>query len=269
MKEDSVHLILVVLVVAVLVVQVISIIQVSSLVSSGTVTKHTNSTSQLGYITISATGSGSAQPTTGTLYLSVQGKGSTAAAATANLSSALTQMNQSLWNYINHNASLMQTTYYNLYNNSNNVICPGGIYPCTTVGNTTNLTFVASEQITVIIPNINNVSKALGALSSINSVQVSSASATLSDAQVNALRSVAFSNALQNATSQASILTRNSTLSTQNITVNNYYFYPVPYALGAASSQAGPGNPTPNPAFYSGKDSISESITIVFSYNKK
>ncbi len=262
MKDKNLYPILVVLVVAVLVVQIISVMQLNNLVSGGAVGKNiTTTTKGVGYVTVSATGSASTQPTSGMLYLSVTGKGGTAAAATANLSKALIQVNASLWNYLNHNSSLMQTTYYNLYNQSGN----GYYYPSGYVGYNG---FVASEQITVTVPNIKNVSNAIGALSLINNVQVSSASATLSSAQTTALRSAAFTDALQNATAQASILTGNAALSTQNITVGYYNFYPIPYALGSGAVQANGGTAV-NPQFYSGTDSVTESITVVFSYTKK
>jgi uncharacterized protein YggE len=261
MKDKNLYSILVILAVAILVMQVISVVQVNNLASAGPAGKNTNNaTGGVGHVTIRATGSASAPPTTGMLYISVTGKGGTAAAATANLSSALAQMNASLWSYVNHNSSLIQTTYYNAYNQTGS-----GYYPSDYAAYNG---FVASEQIAVTIPNVKNVSGAIGALSLINGVQISSASATLSDAQTSALRSAAFSDALQNATSQASILAGNASLSTQNITVGYYNFYPIPYALGSGAVKAG-GGAAVNPSFYSGTDSVTESITVVFSYTRK
>ena len=260
-------MILVGLVILVLIVQVISLVQLNDFIAYG-LGSHGGTTTipqqNLGYITVSATGTASATPTEGTLYLSVQGNGKTAAAATHNLSVALNQMNSTLIKYINGNLSLIKTTYYNLYNQTNNYPCYSNL-ACPTYISPNG--FVASEQLTVTIPNTQNVSKAIGALAAVNGVQVTSASATLSDAQITALRTTAFENALKNATSQASALTGNASLSEQNITVNNYYFYPVAYALGTSSSGTATVNST-NPSFYSGTDSVTESINVVFSYPK-
>lgn len=260
MKNSSFHSLLVALVVVILAIQVVLLFEVYSLASNGS---SNQIFSNIGHISISATGTASAQPTMGMLYLSVQGTGKTAVAATANLSASLAQMNTSLSGYVNKNASQIKTTYYNLYNQTANYYYPGAGY-------TAYNGFIAAEQLTVTIPNIQNLSNAIGSLSSINGIQITSASASLSNAQTTALRTAAFSNAIQNATSQASILTGNAALSTQNITVNSYLFYPIAYANGNGSS-AGPTigkNTTVNPSFYSGTDSITESITVVFSYNK-
>ncbi len=267
MKNTTVQSILIVLIIAILIIQIASVIEISNLSPQGSYSGGHG----LGYLTISASGTASAQPTKGTLYVSVKGLGKTAAAATVNLSKELTQLNSSLSKYINGNTSMIQTTYYNLYNQTTYYYPGGGmaqpVYPYP--GYATYNGFVANEQLTITLPNVKNLSEAIGALSLINNTEVTSASATLSDAQTTSLRASAFSNALQNATSQASILTGNATLSTQNITVDSYYFYPIPYALGASSS-SGMGNATTvNPSFYSGTASVTESITIVFSYNKK
>lgn len=262
MKDSEMHALIIGLVILVLIIQIMSLMQISNLTSGGSGKLGNTTIQKVGYVTITATGSASAQPTTGTLYVNAQGKGITAAGATANLSIALAQMNSSISKYINGNQSRIKTTYYNIYNQSGNYNYPYGY-------NTYN-GFVASEQLTITIPNTQNVSGAIGALSLINNLQISSASSTLSDSQITALRSTAFSNARQNATTQASILTNNASLSIQNITVNSYYFYPIAYALGSAGSVKGTNaNTTTGPGFYSGLDSVTESVTIVFSYNKK
>lgn len=267
MKDGNMQTILVGLVILVLIVQVVTLVQLNDFVAYGFGGQRGNATEHmqnLRYITISATGTASAQPTEGVLYLSVRGNGKTAAAATYNLSIALNQMNATLLKYIGGNLSLIKTTYYNLYNQTNTYPpCYGAACPVYASYNG----FVASEQLTVTIPNTQNVSKAIGALSAVNNIQITSASATLSDAQITALRTEAFENALENATSQASALTGNASLSAQNITVNNYYFYPVAYALGTSGS-AGNAVNSSNPSFYSGTDSVTESINVVFSYQK-
>jgi len=269
MRNDNPNSPLTALVVIVLVIEVLSLAEIynlNSYVMSGH-TANTTKAPQPGYITISATGTASAQPATGTLYVSVKGMGKSAAAATSNLSAELDQLNSSISKYVNGNTSLIQTTYYAVSNQS--YAYPVGVaqpsYPYYPTYNG----FVAEQDLAITLPNIKNMSNAIGSMSLINNTEVTSANADLSDSQITALRYAAFSSALQNATSQASILTGNATLSAQNITVSAYNFYPIPYALGAAGSSQGINSSTaPNPSFYSGTASVTESITVVFSYNK-
>ncbi|MDE1860851.1 MAG: SIMPL domain-containing protein [Candidatus Micrarchaeota archaeon] len=262
MKDSGIHSLIIGLIVVVVVIQVASSFvlfgTLSSYRPSNNSVQHQNS---VGYITIQAMGSATAPPSQGVLYLTAQGNGKTAAAATANLSSTLSAFNASISRYINGNWSMVKTTYYNLYNNTHS-----GTYPRYSYYGYNG--FIASEELEVDMPNVQNVSKAIGALSSINNISVTSAQATLSDAQITKLRGQAFSQALQNATSQASLLTGNATLTAQNITVDSYNFYPLPYALGTGAVSAS-SNKTINPSFYSGTTSITESITVTFSYNRK
>jgi len=259
MKNDnsSWTMLLTGLVAAVLVVLVLYILTNSAYSSA--------SRGGIGYITISATGTATAKPTMGTMYLTVRGDGKTGAAATANLSTVLGIVNSTLYGYVNGNLSMIQTTYYNLYNQTVNY--PPGvaepIYPYT--GYSYN-GFVAEEDLSVTVPNIQNVSGAIGALSQINGVEITGASASLSDAQITTLRSRAFSEAISNATSQAEALTGNATLSEQNITVNTYGFYPIAYSTGVAAGAAITPNTTANPEFYAGTDSVTGSVTVVFTY---
>ena len=107
------------------------------------------------------------------------------------------------------------------------------------------------------------MSYAIGALSAINGISVSGASATFSNSQITSLRNAAYTNAINNATSQAEVLTGNAQLSTQNITVGYYNYYPIAYGL-ASNSRISSITPV-NPQFYSGTSSITEQINIVFS----
>ncbi len=59
------------------------------------------------------------------------------------------------------------------------------------------------------------------------------------------------------------MLTGNAHLSTQNITVGYYNYYPIAYGL--ASNSGINSTTTVNPQFYSGASSITEQINIVFS----
>lgn len=256
MKEDnSMHMLLIALVIIVLIIQVASLAKIYSIQQVQPYNKtNGGGTSQ---VSITASGTTSAQPTQGSVYINAEGKGLTAAAATANLSSALNKLNSSILGYLNGNLSLIQTTYYNVYNES-------GYY-------STYNGFVASEQLTIMVPNFQNVSKIVGALSSINAIMVSSSEASLSNQQMTSLRNAAYSAALQNATSQAEILTSNATLSVYNITVNAYRFYPIPLGAGvsAAAAPSIANSSAVNPQFYSGKESVTESITVVFQYARK
>lgn len=209
---------------------------------------------------ISATGYASAQPTIGQIELQVQGRGLTGAAATANLSAELAQMNQSVYKYLEGNISNIQTTYYNLYNESSYY------YPCYGCGQTYN-GYVAMESLQINIPSAQNLSKASAALSAVNGLEITSSSDALSNAQTTALRSAAFSDALNNATSQAEALTGNAMLTMQNITVGYFNVFPVPLAAsGAGSASSSNGTAAPVPQYYSGPQGVTESITVVFAY---
>lgn len=251
MKNENIHLLLVSLLVIVIILELVLIFGNSSMFGQKT------GSNSISYLTTHASGTASAQPVTGVLYLTVKGMGRTTYAATLNLTSSLAQVNSTLSKYINGNLSNVQTTYYNVYNQTSYYYpVPAGTYNGT----------IAEEGLTVNIPNIKNLSGAIGGLSLINNTLVTSASASLSDEQTTALRAQAFSNAIKNATTQAEILTGNASLTTQNITVNSYFFYPIPYAVGTANSGSLSGSTAVNPAFYSGTDSVTESITVVFSY---
>ena len=73
-----------------------------------------------GSIEITATGSASGIPTEGLLTVGVSGRGSTAYAATYNLSKDVSELNATVIKYLNGNLSNIATTSYNLYNQSGN-----------------------------------------------------------------------------------------------------------------------------------------------------
>ena len=272
MKKDLIQMLILVLVIAILIVQIIALFENLNYKS----TTPTGPSSR--YVTISATGTASAVPTQGILYVNAQGRGKSGSAATVNLTNSLSQLNSSIFKYINGNYSLITTTYYELYNQTNSIYPAGAANPGSATGSGAQGAlypyyysyngFVASEQLSIIIPNTKNMSNAIGALSAINGISVSSASATFSNSQITALRNAAYTNAISNATSQAEVLTGNAQLSTQNITVGYYNYYPIAYGL-ASNSNSGINSTTPvNPQFYSGTSSITEQINIVFSYSK-
>ena len=194
-------------------------------------------------LTISATGNAGATPQQGTISLYVNSTGITSAIATSNLSVELLQVNNTLLKYTN--TSSISTQYYSLWKEPNSSI------------------YVASEYMSVQLPNVNNLTPALQNLSLYKNVFVSDVSAQLSDAQANELSNIALQQAVRNATAQAEALTNNATLTVKNITVNNYRSI-FPYALsGAVNSGSGY---APAPLFFNGRESITEAVQITFAY---
>lgn len=208
------------------------------------------------FLTISASGTASAVPGKAQLSVQLQGKGQTPSAAEYNLSKELIMANATLMKFIEGNRSNIQTTYYQLYNQT-------GFYYTTYNG------YVASEDLSVTIPSIGNVSSALGALSNISGVSVYASSGILSDSQISTLRGEALSQAMSNATAQADALLPGKNFSVSNITVDSYpRIYPLPYALGTSAASTAVSNSTLSPAFFNGTETVTESITVVFTYNK-
>lgn len=202
-----------------------------------------------GSIEITATGSASGIPTEGLLTVGVTGRGSTAYAATYNLSKDVSQLNTTIIKYLNGNLSNIATTSYNLYNQS-------GAYYTSYNG------YVAEEYMSITIPNINNASSVLGSLSSVNGISVSGLSQKFSSGQLSSLRTVALQRALSNATDQAEGLLPGKTLIARNISVSYYNPIVIPYAFAASAAM-----PSPNPGYFTGTESVTGSVNVVFSYN--
>lgn len=205
-------------------------------------------------LTISATGTAYNSSSQSDLYVTVNGTGLTNAAAVQNVSATLSQFNSTISKYVNGNLSRITTTYFNTYK----------IYNQTG--------YEATEGVTVIIPKISNTSAAIGAVSNIPGIYVSSATPSLSSSQISAMRTTALSLALSNATSQAHALIGNGTIDSTNISVNNYYVYPFEYNLATpvaagGSSSAGAITTTIPPQFYGGLNKVTESITVTFIYD--
>ncbi|MCL4380985.1 MAG: SIMPL domain-containing protein [Candidatus Marsarchaeota archaeon] len=214
--------------------------------------KTTNSS----FIFITASGSASAMPDFATVFVLVQAFGNNPASATNNMSFALHDLNASVLKYINGNLSNIRTTYFNVYNRSN-------VYNFNASGKKF---YAAQESLSIRIPNINNISNAIGAISGVNGTSITNVVENLSSAQIALLRAQALSAAMQNATSQASLLSQNKTLAIKNITVNYYRLYPFSLSTGAlnmASSQI-----PQAPSFFIGNDTITQSITVTFSFAK-
>lgn len=206
-------------------------------------------------ISISATGTAYNTSSQSQLYVTVNATGITANATVQNLTKTLNSFNSTILPYVNHNLSDITTQYFNVYKLYNQT------------------GYEATESLTVTIPNISNTSAALGALSALNGVYVSEASPQLSTYQISELRTKALSLALVNATSQAYALIGNSsTIYATNISVNTYRVFPFPVVAegGAAGGASAPAlqNNTFSPQFYGGRSSVTESITVVFTYKR-
>ena len=202
------------------------------------------SPSSKNYIFVSASGFAYGTATQAQLYLTVNGTGSTTQVATANISLTLAKINASLSRYLNGNMSLAQTQYYNIYKQYNR----SG--------------FVATTQLLINIPNINNVTPILTDLSYVPNVYINNVQAKLSDQDVTRLRNEALTSAMENATSQARVIAGNQTLAPTNITISSYVVYPYQYYYGAAASAA------PGPAYFPGINQVRESINVVFRYGR-
>jgi uncharacterized protein YggE len=209
---------------------------------------------QTSTLTITASGVVSNKSSQASLYVIVNGTGPTNNAAVQNVSATLQQFNITIYGYVNGNLSMISTNYFNVYKLYNKT------------------GYEALESLYVIIPNIDNVSSAIGALSSIPNVYVTGATPMLSSAQVSAMRVAALSLALSNATAQAqALIGKNNTIYATNISINNYYVYPYVYSLGTSSVVAAPSqiNRTIPTEFYGGTNKVTESITVTFIYGRK
>ncbi|MDE1871488.1 MAG: SIMPL domain-containing protein [Candidatus Micrarchaeota archaeon] len=237
--------------VAVLAILVFAAVMVYGFTINRSQSPTTSTIQQSSTLTISATGTVYNSSSQSVIYVTMNGTGKTNQQAVQNISATLQKFNSTIMKYVNNNASLITTSYFNVYKVYNKS------------------SYEASESLSVTIPDIGNTSAAIGALSNITNVYVGGASPELSDAQVSAMRVAALSLALSNATAQAHALLRNSTIYTTNITINNYYVYPIPYRLDLAISGGSGVTTTIPPEFYGGTNKVTESITVVFVYGTK
>ncbi len=189
---------------------------------------------------VSASGSSSLAPQAGTVTLYINATGITAALATSNLGTTLAQVNNTLIQYTN--ASSINTQSYSLWKAYNSSL------------------YRASEYVSVNLNSASSITPLLQALAVYNNVFVSGASAQLSTAQRIAATNTALQLAMQNATAQAKALTNNATLKVTGVTVSSGIFYPVGinnYASAAVSA---------SPLFFSGKQSLTETVQVTFAY---
>ena len=238
--------------VAMVAIIVFGVLIVTSFMSSGMNNYYNQNTTNL--LAITASGSASYNSSQVQLYVTINGTGNTSRAAVQNISLTLNKFNSTIYNYVEGNLSRISTNNFNVYHIYNKS------------------SFEAQEYLTILIPKLGNVSNAIAALSNITNVYVTGATPMLSDSQTSQLRSIALANALQNATAQAHALLGNKTIYTTDITVNNYYVYPMYYSGMGSSVNGYPTNKAGNstvmpPNFYGGTNKVTESITVDFYYN--
>lgn len=195
-------------------------------------------------VTVSASGTAEALPSQGVIDLYVNATGNTTALANANLSMELAKLNTTLLKYAGQ--SNITTQYYSIG----------------TVHNTS--TYVAAENIHILINNVNNMTNALLGISSHANVYVQSAQAAMSSQQSAQLLRSALKNALNNATVQAEALTDNASLTTANITTSTYHIF-APLTEGTASVAQVP-HAQSGPLFFNGNETIVGTVQVVFSY---
>ena len=198
----------------------------------------------LTYVRVTASGTAYDYPQSATIYVSMNGTGATSAIATSNLTLTLNEFNFTVAKYIGDNTSRIRTQSYSLrkiWNSSN---------------------YEATELVSVTIPQVQNVTPLLTTLSLIQDVYISQVSAQLTNTQANTLTQEALSQALQNATAQATVLSENRTVTIRNITVSRNYVYPFPMYSNAGVSSA-----QQNSIFFNGRQGIEEQVTVVYSYS--
>jgi uncharacterized protein YggE len=220
-------------------------------------------------ITVTATGTATAAPSMAKIYVTMNATGETAYIADANLSLIVDELNSTLSPYVNGNLSMIQTVSYEIYQPTN---CT---YPITSPVETSVVSYPyciptklpyyeATESVVATIPNMSNVSAAITDLSAIPDLQLQSVQAQLSTSQQSTLNQEALSQALDNATTQASILAGGEQhVTVKNISVQSGYIY-YPYALSATASGSVVGKTTNSSEFFSGTISAQKSIYVVF-----
>lgn len=198
--------------------------------------------SGLSYITVTATGTNYSYPQAATLYVSMNGTGSTSAIASSNLSLTLSEFNYTVAKYIGNNSSRISTESYSLQKQWNSS------------------KYVAVETVSVYIPQVQNVTALLSTLSVIQNVYINQVSAQLTVAQTMELSSEALAQALSNASAQAMVLSGNRAVRIRNITVSRNYVYPFQaYTNGAAASST--------QLFFNGRKGVQEQVTVLYSYS--
>jgi uncharacterized protein YggE len=225
--------------VAIIAIIAMAAVLLFSTLSYRTMLKPASATSASGNITLTATGSVSAAPMQATLYLNINATGSTASAATANLSAYASSLNSTLSKFIVMNGTSIKTTSYSLYR----------VYNSTA--------YAASQGIEVMAP-LNATPSILSAISAVKGISISNIAIGLSSQQSASMRSIALSMAMQNATSQAQAVAGiYAPVRLTNLVINSgSIIYPGAYAQKF----------TPNAEIFPGTASVTESVTATFAY---
>ncbi len=265
MKDNVVYSLLIIVIFVLLAIVLFQLYFFSNLLNNQASINLQNSNSLIklqninsSYIFITATGSASAQPSFATIFVNLQAFGNNPGSATNNLSFALHDLNASILKYINGNLSNIATTYFTIYNRSSYY----GNF------NASKKDYVAQETLSIKILNTSNASDAIGAVSGINGTSITNVVENLSSSQIALLRKTALLLAMKNATSQATLLAGNKTISIENITVNSYHFYPFAFSSDMISSASAKSLAVQNPSFFIGNDTITQSITVKFMFTK-
>lgn len=193
-----------------------------------------------GYISVSASGVAYAVPDLAVVSMTANGTGITVQDAVTNMSSTLSTLNSTLYEYVGGNMSRISTSYYNTYKTYNSI------------------TYTAVEGISVTLQGSSG-GAFLANVSRIPNVYVTGIVQQLSAGQAEQLRSDALRNALANATAQAGSVAP-SPVRLTNVSVSSYSFYP--YTFGASSSLPKDASVT----VYPGMGKVTETISAIFSY---
>ncbi len=222
-------------------------------------------------ITVTAIGYATGQPSEELISISANATGNTTANAVANLSRTTALLNTTIYPFLNGNLSNIQTTAYSVQ-----AICNGTVYeinqyqisqpavfPYSQNCNST-VVYSAEEQFSVTL-NATRADPAVSAVSGISNVYVDYVESQFSNSQIASLKPIALAAAMSNATSQAmATLGQGYNISALNITVDNYGpVFPLVASAASGSSAA------PQPIIYQGSSSVTGTVTVVFSYQKK
>jgi uncharacterized protein YggE len=198
----------------------------------------------LKFVTVTASGTNYTYPAAATVYVTMNGTGTTSAIAASNLSLTLSEFNYTVAKYIGNNSSRISTQSYSLQRQWNST------------------KYEAVETVSVYVAQVGNVTPLLNTLSLIQNVYVSQVSAQLTPSQVRQLSNDALAQAMSNATSQARVISQNMSLTLRNVSISKSYTYPFPlYANGVASSGSGP-----NLIFFNGVQGVRQQVTVSYTY---
>ncbi|MDE1850538.1 MAG: SIMPL domain-containing protein [Candidatus Micrarchaeota archaeon] len=227
-------------------------------------------------ITVTASGIAYGYPDQASISMFINGTGKTAVAANSNLSATISAIGNALGPYVNDNLSKIQTQSYDLFKTriqmcSNvtkgpTINLPAPFYCSAQIFNGSSLyccynqsIFMATQTVTVTIPNINNASSAFTSISNLPNVGSQSLTQSLSNKESAMLMNSSLTSALENATSQAQLLAGSGyTVAIMNISIQGSPYFYSPYANFATSG------PADSSGFFSGRVGVSRSVAVWF-----